>query len=192
MKNTALIFGLFLFTIYSCLFSDNIQDEMLIISDHFISIRVPSDIEGIELIVSYDPLSVLQDYKVEVSSSISESDSYSTERGVDNGLIFLVNEDIRQVEEYIIPQEDLVAIIHVIYDMDVFDKTDVILTAKNVVIVHTTISNAGIFTRSDVYVLPFPETGFEYIDLFNRSEEVHINQMKILYAALLFYYINVQ
>lgn len=192
MKNTSLIFGLFLFTIYSCLFSDNTQDETIIINDHFVSIKVPSDIEGIDLIVSYDPLSVLQDYKVEASSSVSESDSYSTERGVDNGLIFLVNEDMRKVEEYIITNEDLAAIIQVKYDMDVFDKTDIILTAENVVMVHTLTTNAGMFTRSDIYVLPLPETGFEYIDLFYRSEEVNVNQMNILYAALLFYYINVQ
>ena len=71
--------------------------------------------------------------------------------------------------------------------MDLYDRTDVVFTQENVVMVHTTTPNAGIFTSSDVYVLSYPETGFEYMSLMNAAGEGHERQLDILYAALLFY-----
>lgn len=151
-------------------------------------IRTPSDIDGIDFIIKYDQIFANQDYVAEVFSSVPLTDTYAVERSVDSGSVFLVLENMRRVEEYIIPNEDISAVVQIRYNMDVCDNTDVILTRENVVMVHTTTSNAGIFTRSDVYVLPYPETGFEYISLLSGSETEHEQQLDILHAALLFYY----
>ena len=150
--------------------------------------RTPSDIEGINFIITYDEVFANQDYVAEELSGVPLTDTYAVERTVDSGSVFLVFENMRRVEEYIIPHEDISAVVQIRYDMDVYDRTDVVLTQENVVMVHTTTSNAGIFTGSDVYILPYPETGFEYISLFSGLETEHEQQFDILYAALLFYY----
>jgi len=151
-------------------------------------VRTPSDVEGIDFVITLDHEVANQDYVAEAFSSVPLTDTYAAERRVDSGLVFLVFENIRQVEEYIIPHEDISAVVQIRYDMDVYDKTDVVLTQENVIMVHTTTSNAGIFTRSDVYILPYPETGFEYMSFLSGSETEHEQQLDILYAALLFYY----
>lgn len=154
-------------------------------------LRIPSDIEGIDYVITYDQEFAKQDYAAEVFSGVSQTDTYAVDRGVNEGLVFLVFEHMRQVEEYVIPNEDISAVVQIRYDMDVYDRTDVVFMQDNVVMVHTTTSNAGIFTNSDVYVLPYPETGFEYMSLMSAAGEGHERQLDILYAALLFYYITV-
>lgn len=150
--------------------------------------RIPSDVEGIHFVITYDQKSANQDYMAEVFSGVPLTDTYAVERGVDRGLVSLVFENMRQVEEFVIPREDISVVLQIRYDMDVYDRTDVVFTQENVVMVHTTTSNAGIFTSSDVYVLPYPETGFEYMSLMSGEGEEHKCQLDILYAALLFYY----
>ena len=148
----------------------------------------PSDLEGIDFIIIYDPNVANQDYVTKVSSSIPLTDTYAIERGADEGLVFLVFEDMRRVEEYVISHEDISAVVQIRYDMDVYNETDIVFTQENVVMVHTSTSNAGIFTSSNVYILPHPETGFEYIDLMSGAGKEHEHQLDILHAALLFYY----
>lgn len=150
--------------------------------------RIPSDVEGIDFIITYDQKVASQDYVAEVFSSVPLTDTYAVERKVDRGLVFLVFEDMRQVEEYVIPYENISTVVKIRYDMDVYDRTDVVFTRENVVMVHTSTSNAGIFTSSYVYVLPYPETGFEYISIMRNLGNEHECQLDILYAALLFYY----
>ncbi len=150
--------------------------------------RIPSDVDGIDYVITYDQEFANQDYAAEVFSGVPLTDTYAVDRGVNEGLVFLVFEHMRQVEEYVIPNEDISAVVRIRYDMDVYDRTDVIFTKDNVVMVHTTTSNAGIFTSSDVYILPYPETGFEYMSLMSAAGEGHERQLDILYAALLFYY----
>lgn len=143
-----------------------------------VTTRVSSDLEEIDFLITFNPETASQDYVAEVASSIQLTDEYATERQVDRGLIFL--EGTNQVESYSIPHESILAVIQVRYDMDVYDKTDVILTQENVVLVHTVASNAGLFVRSDVFLLPLPETGFEYIGLLEggdgRIDETHLSQ----------------
>ncbi len=149
--------------------------------------RIPSDVDGIDYVITYDQEVSKKDYEAEVFSGVPLTDTYAVDRGVNEGLVFLVFKHMRQVEEYVIPNEDISAVVQIRYDMDVYDRTDVVFTQDNVVMVHTTTSNAGIFTSSDVYVLPYPETGFEYMSLMSAAGEGHERQLDILYAVLLFY-----
>ena len=177
------------FSAFSCAYSRSLEVQGLA-SDQSVPtvFRIPSDKEGIDYVINCDQEFANQDYAAEVFSSVPLTGTYAVERGVDEGLVFLVFEYNRQVEEYVIPHEDISAVIQIRYDMDVYDRTDVVFTQENVVMVHTTTSNAGIFTRSDVYILPYPETGFEYMSLMSAVGEGHERQLDILYAALLFYY----
>jgi hypothetical protein len=186
---TVMILVVLLFIALSCSQSKSLSvPEITEEQPSRIVVRTPSDIEGIDFIITYDKVFANQDYVAEVFSSVPLTDTYAVERRVDSGSVFLVFENMRQVEEYVIPNEDISAVVQIRYDMDVYDNTDVVLTQENVVMVHTTTSNAGIFTRNDVYILPYPETGFEYISLLNGLETEHEQQFDILYAALLFYY----
>lgn len=191
MKISAIviILSVLLFTAFSCAQSRSSGTlEPANERPSSIVFRIPSDVDGIDYVINCDQEFANQDYAAEVFSGIPLTDTYAVERGVDEGLVFLVFENMRQVEEFVIPHEDISAVVRIRYDMDVYDRTDVVFTQENVVMVHTTMSNAGLFTSSDVYVLPYPETGFEYISLMSAAGEEYERQLDILYAALLFYY----
>lgn len=148
---------------------------------------IPSDIEGIDLIITCDPEAANRDYVTETFSSIPLTDTYALERGVDRGLVFLVYEDMRQIEEFVIPHEEISSVVQIRYDMDVYDRTDVVFTQEKLVMVHSSTSNAGMFTRSDVFVLPYPEMGFECMNQIHSIGAEHERQLDLLCIALLFY-----
>ena len=66
-----------------------------------------------------------------------------------------MNEHSRQVKRYTIPRERIRAIVRIKHDMDVLDRVDLVFTRTVLVFVHTSHSNAGLFTGSDVYEPPF-------------------------------------
>ncbi|MCD4707992.1 MAG: hypothetical protein K8S62_09665 [Candidatus Sabulitectum sp.] len=196
---------------HNCFHSIQVRDSLLVIVQHnmrdeeieFASltaaelfgcqsgttvIRIPSDVEEIDFIITYDREAASRDYVAEAYSSIPLTDTYAVERGVDGGLVLLDFEGMRRVEEYIIPHENISAVIQIRYDMDVYDRTDVVFTRENIVMVHTAASNAGIFTGSEVSVQPYPERGSEYTGFLRGPGEGYERQVDIFHAALLFYY----
>ena len=120
-----------------------------------VSQRFPSDIAGVDLVLAYDPASLTADYAAETFSSLPSNDPYVVTRGLDQGLVRLVNEHSRQAKRYTVPRAQIRAIVRIKYDMAVLDRVDLVFTGTYLVVVHTTTSNAGIFTGSDVYELPF-------------------------------------
>ncbi len=117
--------------------------------------RYPSDIPGVDLVLTYDPAPLANDYAAETFSSLPDTDPYVLSRGLELGLIRLVNEHSRQAKHYTVPRAQIRALIRIKHDMAVLDRTDLVFTRTNLILVHTTSSNAGMFIGSDVYELPF-------------------------------------
>ena len=117
--------------------------------------RYPSDIQGIDLVLSYDNAPVTTDYEAESRSSLPPTDPYVIVRGLDQGLVRLVNEHGRQARRYTVPRDQVRAILRIKHDVEVLDRVDLVFTRTNLVLIHTTTANAGMFTVSDVYELPF-------------------------------------
>jgi hypothetical protein len=82
MKATAMILAVLLFTASSCAPSENAKEPELASEQPFpIVTRVPSDPEGVDFIITYDPKVASQDYATKVSSSIPLTDTYAIEIG---------------------------------------------------------------------------------------------------------------
>jgi hypothetical protein len=70
------------------------------------------------------------------------------------------------------------------------NSTDVVIGKSNVTIVHTGYANAGVFTPSEVYVLPRFRNAFDYLKVIENKASAHawaVDDLKLLYPALLFY-----
>lgn len=124
------------------------------------TIREPSDIDGVDWVASYEPGPLHAAYRAETSSGAPLNDPYVIEHGADKGLVFLKNQHDRRVKAYTIPGARIRAIVHINYgtSKDSADRADLVFTdrpGQNLVLVHTTIENAGIFTSSDVYPLAY-------------------------------------
>ncbi|MFL9966073.1 hypothetical protein PQR02_34700 [Paraburkholderia sediminicola] len=120
--------------------------------------RQPSDIKGVDWIASYEsgPLRIV--YQAETGCGAPLDDPYVIEHGADKGLVFLKDQHDRRVNQYSVPGTRIRAIVHVKYEMTVLDRADLVFTdlpGQNLVLVHTTIENAGIFTSSDIYPLAY-------------------------------------
>jgi hypothetical protein len=120
-----------------------------------VSQRYPSDLPGVDLVLTHDPAPLADDYAAETFSSLPDTDPYVLSRGLDLGLIRLVNEHSRQAKAYTVPRAQIRAVVRIKYDMAALDRTDLVFTRTNLILVHTTSSNAGMFVGSDVYELPF-------------------------------------
>jgi hypothetical protein len=120
--------------------------------------RQPSDVTGVDWVASYESGPRYAAYHAETACDAPRDYRYATEHDADKGLVFLKDWHDRRVKQYTIPGARIRAIVHVKYDMTVLDRADLIFTdrpGQNLVVVHTTIGNAGIFTSSDVYALPY-------------------------------------
>ena len=151
--------------------------------DSVVTKRVASDIEGIDLIISCDRRPVTGDYAAESSSGLPDTDPYVVARGADKGQIHLMNENGRQTKRYIVPRTAIRNIVRVKYDMDVLDYVDLVFTGKKFILVHTATANAGIFTYSEIYELPYLNDGLVDRTLLERKKEL----MRLLDLGLSFY-----
>lgn len=118
----------------------------------------PSDIDGVDWVASYEPGPLRAAYRAETLCSLPLNDPYVIERDADKGLVFLKDQHDRRVKEYTIPGGRIRAIVHIKYGTNAPDRADLVFTdgrGRNLVLIHTTIENAGIFTSSDVYPLAY-------------------------------------
>ena len=148
--------------------------------------RFPSDIAEIDLVLAYDPAPPAADYEAETFSSLPDTDPYVLVRGLELGLVRLVNEHSHQAKRYTVPRGQIRAIVRIRYDMDVLDRVDLIFTRTNLILVHTTQANAGIFIGSDVYEMPL--MGAHDVD--KRLVARNAQLLKILEIGLAFYKAN--
>ena len=121
--------------------------------------RVPSDVAGVDLVVSCQPGPIATDYVAETASSMPLSDRYAVERGADKGLVRLMSRGGHRAKRYVIRRQAIRAIVALRYDMIDLDRVDLVSTARDVAFVHTSTANAGIFTISEVYELPVSPSG---------------------------------
>ena len=123
------------------------------------------------------------DYAAESDSGLPDTDPYVVARGAYKGQIHLMSENGRRTKRYIVPRAGICNIVRVKYDMDVLDYVDLVFTGKKLILVHTSTANAGIFTYSDIYELPYLKD-----DLVDRKLLAHDKQlMRMLDLGLSFY-----
>jgi hypothetical protein len=121
--------------------------------------RIPSDIADVDLIVSCDPGQPATDYTAETASGVPLTDPYAVTRGVAEGLVSLMSRGGKRVKTYSIPRQSIRGVVRMKYDMDVLDRVDLVFTRRHLALIHTSTANAGIFTVSDVYELPYEGSG---------------------------------
>lgn len=120
--------------------------------------REPSDIDGVDWIATYEPGPLRAAYRAETLCGLPLNDPYVIQRGADKGLVFLKDQHDRRVRAYTIPGARIRAIVHIKYSTNAPDRADLVFTdrpGQNLVLVHTDIENAGIFTSSDIYPLAY-------------------------------------
>jgi hypothetical protein len=119
-------------------------------------------------------------------TTLPYTDPYVIERGGGKGGIRLMSEEGRAVKEFAIPRREIDAIVRLRYDMDVIDTTDVVIGRSNITLIHTSFANAGVFTPSEVYVLPRSENCFDYLKVIEANAWA-LDDLKLFYPALMFY-----
>jgi hypothetical protein len=117
--------------------------------------RAHSGVAGVDFIISCAPGPIAADYRAEAGSSVKLTDAYAVQRGADKGLVTLMSQGGRHTKQYIIPHHLIRAIVSVKYDETVPDRVDLVFTRGHLVLIHTSTADAGIFTESNVYQLPY-------------------------------------
>ena len=117
--------------------------------------HVHSDAAGGDFIITCDAGPITADYTAKTESGIPLTDPYAVERGADKGLVRLMSEGGRRAMRYVVPHARIRAIVRVKADQTIPDWADLIFTRTGLTLVHTATANAGIFTDSDVYQLPY-------------------------------------
>ena len=112
----------------------------------------PSNIKGINFVITYDPARKT-DYKAEHDSSVPLDSNYAKDRDLDTGQVHFPCSG-KTVRYFIIPKGKIINVVSIKYDMTVYDKTDYVFTGDTVFEIHTSAANAGIFTGSDVKSIP--------------------------------------
>jgi hypothetical protein len=101
------------------------------------------------------------DYVAETQAGVALTDPYAVTRGLDKGLVRLMDQGGRRVTRYAVPRNTIRAILRVALDSEMPDRLDLLFTAAHVIAVHTQAGNAGIFTGSDVYTLATSKAGLD-------------------------------
>jgi hypothetical protein len=145
--------------------------------------RLPSDIAGVDLVVSCDSHSTDLDYLAQTASGVPLDDPYAIARGANQGLVNLMNLGGKQARSYIVPHALIRAVVRIEYKMDVLDRVDLILWSSRMTLVHTFETNAGLFIVSDVYELPYDGRGKPDEQILSR----HRRLLRLLDLGLSFY-----
>jgi ABC-type amino acid transport substrate-binding protein len=147
--------------------------------------RRPSDIDGVDWIASYEAGPLPAAYRAQTACGLPLDDPYVIQRDADKGLVFLKEQHDRRVKQYTVPGARVRAIVHVKYDMAVLDRADLVFTDRpgaNLVLVHTTAENAGIFISSDIYPLAYRDG--RVIDRHHLISDPALNKMVAMGVSL--------
>lgn len=104
------------------------------------------------------------DYRALTESGISLRDPYAVKRGLDKGLVSLMNEGERSVRSFVVPRQAIRGIVRVQWNSAMPDRADLLFEKSELVVVYTTTTNAGIFTISDVFRLPLEQVHVRALD----------------------------
>lgn len=147
--------------------------------------RHASDIDGVDWVASYEAGPLPVDYHAETACALPLNDPYVVQRDADKGLIFRKDEHDRRVKQYTVAGARIRAIVRVKYNMAALDRTDLVFTdspSENLILVHTTTENAGIFTSSDIYPLAY--RGGKVVDKRRLVSDPSLNQMLAMGVSL--------
>jgi hypothetical protein len=142
----------------------------------------PSDIQGINFVITYNPARKT-DYKAEHASGVPLDSQYAKEREADKGQVHFPCSG-KTVKDFMIPKETIVNVVSIRHDMTVYDKTDYVFTGDTVFEIHTCTANAGIFTDSDITSIPnnLDKSGGEK---YLHSKQTNCNLDDKLFNAIL-------
>ncbi|MHC4085548.1 MAG: hypothetical protein ACYSWZ_04370 [Planctomycetota bacterium] len=132
-----------------------------------IELRIPCDANLFgddPLIIRYDPILSKRDYKAPAYSSLPDTDPYVTVRGQQKGLAYVVTDNNRRLKEYIVPKEKFRAVVDVYFGANIVEDYHFVFADDKIVLIYRSNLNAGIFSRCDIYELPWPRPGIEYKD----------------------------
>lgn len=133
--------------------------------------RVHSDPSGSDYLVTCDLGPFAKDYEAETGSGIALTDPYAVQRDADKGLVRLMDQGERRAKRYGIPRATIRAIVSLKDASMGPDKVDLVFVPNRLIVIHRSTANAGIFTVSDVYVLPYgPKDGFDETPLRGAPE----------------------
>ena len=135
------------------------------VSTKILTDTLPSDVDKINFVITYNP-SHSSDYIAAHESGVPVTDKYATDRDVDKGQIYFPCSK-KRLHDYKIPKQKIVNIVSIKYNMTVYDKTDYVFTQDTIFEIHTTTANAGIFTDSDIKLIP------NVIDLSGKIKYTH-------------------
>jgi hypothetical protein len=145
--------------------------------------HVYGDAADSDFIVSCDSGPIAADYAAETASGVPPTDPYAVQRGADKGLISLMSQGGVRAKRYIIPHDLIRAIVRVQYDQVIPDRVDLVFTTKDLMLIHTSTGNAGVFTTSDVYQLAYDGTGRVDRKPLQQNEDL----LQVLDLGLSFY-----
>lgn len=128
-------------------------------------------VENDEFLVSCDAGPIATDYTAETESGVKPNGKYATQRGANKGLISLMDQGGRKTKTFVVPHQQILALVQVKLDATILERTDLVFTAKTLIAVHVSTANAGIFTASEVYPLPVRANG-EVDKSLVRNEDV--------------------
>lgn len=104
-----------------------------------------------DFVVSCNSGPITADYKAETASGVPLTDPYAVERGANKGLVRMMSERGRRTKQYVIPHARIRAIMRVRSEADIPEWVDLVFTRTELMVIHTSTADAGIFTNSDVY-----------------------------------------
>jgi hypothetical protein len=153
------------------------------LSAAIVSKRVHDGVSGSDTIVTCNSGPIGANYVAETASGVKLTDPYAVARGADKGLVHLMDQGGRRAKRYIVPRGQIRAIVSLKDDAAVLDRADLVFTDKELIVVHTATANAGIFTYSEVYHLPYRESG----EVDRTALQGHPDLMQTLDLGLSFY-----
>lgn len=117
------------------------------------------------------------DYRAWTESGVSLHDPYAVKRGLEKGLVSLMNDDERSVRTYVVPRQAIRGIVRVQFNSEMPDRVDLLFEQRELVVVYTTTTNAGIFTVSDVFWLPLKQVHAGTLDHTILAKDAEVPDM---------------
>ena len=143
--------------------------------------RVSSDLQGITISITYDTLFAYDAYNV-LQGPDTNKNAATNKINTNKALIHFPCTG-ESVDKFIIPQNQISAVIKTKYNLGVYDRTDFVFTEDSLYIVNTTRGDGKLFT-SNVYVLPSLDSKYEFQSFLSDGNTGCGMNKKLFYRVL--------
>lgn len=165
---------LILSTLYGHTSSQNTEGGINDITNP-VSSQVKSDLFGITISISFDTNSSYKDYVIEGSTLIEDSKNIIKIKQGEEGFIkFPAYSEV--YKKFVIPQNQITAIVKTKYDMGIYERTDYVFTKDSLYVINTTQKGNTNQRQSEVFVLPSLDSKLEYEDYLQDKHAVAFNK----------------